>query len=58
MTRSIVWFCLAGILLFTAGCAESLHQGQRHAGWSHRSNTGYADGSAYGGAGYWWYPFG
>ncbi|MCW5798932.1 MAG: hypothetical protein KIT40_10555 [Nitrospira sp.] len=58
MTRSIVWFFLAGIVLFTAGCAESLHQGARREAWSSRSNAGYADGPAYGGAGYWWNPFG
>jgi hypothetical protein len=58
MTRSISLFFIAGILLFTAGCAESLHQGQRQGTWSSRSSAGYADGPAYGGAGYWWNPFG
>ncbi len=58
MTRSMVWFFLGSILLVTAGCAESLHQGQRPTAWSHRSNVGYADGPAYGGVGYWWNPFG
>lgn len=58
MTRSIIWFFITGILLFTGGCAESLHQGGRQAPWSGGSNAGYTDGPAYGGAGYWWNPFG
>lgn len=58
MTRSIALFFVACILLFTAGCAQSLHQGEHRGSWNSSSHAGYADGPAYGGAGYWWNPFG
>lgn len=58
MRRSIAAFFIAGSLLVTMGCAESLHQGQREGVWSSRSSAGYSEGPVYGGAGYWWNPFG
>ncbi|MGC3973037.1 MAG: hypothetical protein QM771_01445 [Nitrospira sp.] len=58
MTRAMIWCFMVGSLMLTAGCAESWHQVQRPAGWSHRSNAGYGDEPVYGGAGSWWNPFG
>lgn len=58
MMRFVGCSVATGILVLTAGCAESLHQGQRKEVWNSRSHAGFSDGSAYGRAGYWWNPFG
>lgn len=59
MTRSIIFFCLSGVVLNLTACAQSLHQTDRLASVTHPADTGYADAPSYwSGPGQWWNSFG